>query len=198
MRQQNKVTGVVLAGGLARRMQQQDKGLVLYRRRSMVEYALAAMSAVADHVLINANRNLERYQSFGYPVISDHNDQFDGPLAGVLAAITTASTEILLVMPCDSPLVQPMHLQKLLDALADNEAEVAVAFDGERLHPVFLALKTDLKESLERYLASGQRKIDRWLLQHQWVRVDFSREPDVFFNINTLDELQQLQDERHE
>lgn len=195
---QNKVAGVVLAGGLARRMKQQDKGLTLYHGKPLVGYALKAMSAVVDQVLINANRNLEQYQSFGYPVISDLNDNFEGPLAGVLAAMHATQSEVLLVMPCDSPLLQPEHLQCLLDSRAEADADVAVAFDGERLHPVFLALKTSLRDSLEAYLQRGERKIDRWLQQHTMVKVDFSREPEVFVNINTLAELQQLQEQGYE
>lgn len=195
---QNKVAGVVLAGGLARRMQQQDKGLVRYHGQPLVSYALSAMSALTGQVLINANRNLEQYQTFGYPVISDLNDNFEGPLAGVLAAMQAVDQDVLLVMPCDSPLIKPEHLQRLLDSRAEADADVAVAFDGERLHPVFLALKTNLQDSLAAYLQSGERKIDRWLQQHVMVQVDFSQEPDVFVNINTLAELQELQVQSHD
>ena len=195
MSKQNKVTGVVLAGGLARRMQQQDKGLVMYKKQAMVSYALNAMAAVVDEVIINANRNKEVYQQFGFHVISDQTNTFDGPLAGVLAAMSAATHDILLVMPCDSPLIKPEHLQKLLSCRAENDTDIAVAFDGERLHPVFLALKTSLRQSLQDYLQQGERKIDRWLQQHHLVKVDFSREPEVFININTLSELEQLQEQ---
>ncbi|WP_305907490.1 molybdenum cofactor guanylyltransferase MobA [Methylomarinum sp. Ch1-1] len=193
MSKQNKVTGVVLAGGMARRMGRQDKGLVLYRHQALVNYALWALSAVADDVMINANRNIEQYQAFGYPVISDLNGNFEGPLAGILAAMSAADTEILLVTPCDTPLVKAEHLHKLLARRAAVDADIAVACDGERLHPVFLALRTSLKGSLEKYLQRGERKVERWLQQHSMVRVDFSDEPDIFININTLNELDQLQ-----
>ncbi len=194
----NKVAGVVLAGGLARRMQQQDKGLVLFKNREMISYAIAAMQPLVDQLLINANRNIDQYQQFGFPVISDQTDSFDGPLAGVLAAMEVVDAEILLVTPCDSPLLESKHLLQLLNERAAKQADIAVAFDGERLHPVFLALKTDLQGSLKQYLQQGERKIDRWLKQHQMVTVDFSQEPDLFLNINTLSELQALQDREHE
>ncbi len=193
MGRQNKVSGVVLAGGLARRMRQQDKGLVPYRGRPMVDYALRALSEVAEQVLINANRNLERYRKFGYPVISDGNQRFEGPLAGIVAAMNAVDAAILLVMPCDSPLVQPRHLRHLLKALEEEGADAAVAFDGERLHPVLLALHTGLKANLETYLASGERKVERWLRQHRIVCVDFSGEPEIFANVNTLEDLTALQ-----
>lgn len=193
---QTKVTGVILAGGLARRMNNQDKGLVSFKGQPMVSYAIAAMSTIADQTIINANRNIPEYQAFGLPVISDQTDSFDGPLAGVLTAMMFAQTGLLLVMPCDSPLVKPIHLQKLLSTRKVVDADVAVAFDGERLHPVFLAIKTTLRPSLQEYLHSGQRKIDLWLEQHKMVKADFSAEPEVFININSMAELSDLEAQR--
>lgn len=190
---QTKVTGVILAGGLARRMNNQDKGLISFKGQPMVSYAIAAMSTIAGQTIINANRNIVEYQQFGLPVVSDQTNSFDGPLAGVLTAMLFAETGILLVMPCDSPLVKAGHLQKLLSARAENDDDVAVAFDGERLHPVFLAIKTTLRSSLQEYLLSGQRKIDLWLAQHKMVKADFSAEPEIFININTLTELSDLE-----
>jgi molybdenum cofactor guanylyltransferase len=193
MVKQTKVTGVILAGGLARRMNNQDKGLVNFKDQPMVSYAIAAMNAVADQTIINANRNISEYQAFGLPVVSDQTDSFDGPLAGVLTAMLFAETGVLLVIPCDSPLVKANHLQKLLSTLAEHDVDVAVAFDGERLHPVFLAIKVSLQSSLQAYLHGGQRKIDLWLGQHKLIRVDFSAEPEIFININSMAELSDLE-----
>ena len=197
MSEQKKVTGVVLAGGLARRMNKQDKGLMLYHNRPMVSYAVDAISEVTDTVFINANRNKDQYMQFGCEVISDQTDSFDGPLAGIFSAMNHAKTDKLLIMPCDSPLIKATHLQKLLQALTDD-VDIAVAFDGERLHPVFLALKTSLKNSLNAYLQAGDRKIDLWLQQHSLVKVDFSDNTEVFLNINTLSELDALEKSKDE
>ena len=193
MNHQPKVTGVILAGGLARRMNNQDKGLINYKGRPMVSYAIAALASVADVSIINANRNREQYQAFGLPVVADQTDSFDGPLAGVLSAMLYTEADILVVMPCDSPLIKAEHLQKLLATRVKNDADVAVAFDGERLHPVFLAIKSSLKTSLQDYLISGQRKADHWLKQQKMVAADFSDEPEIFVNINTLTELSELE-----
>lgn len=193
MNSQTKVTGVILAGGLARRMNKQDKGLVNFKGRPMVSYAIAALASIVDQIVINANRNSEQYRQFGWPVIADQTDSFDGPLAGVLAAMSHADADVLLVIPCDSPLIKAEHLQQLLQARADNDADVAVAFDGARLHPVFLAIKTTLKTSLQDFLASGQRKMALWLEQQDMVRADFSHEPEIFGNINTMAELSALE-----
>lgn len=193
MHNQTKVTGVILAGGLARRMGGKDKGLMQYSGQPMVLYALQALKPVVDEVLINANRNQQQYQQFGFPVIADQSDTFDGPLAGILSAMLHSDADILLVTPCDSPLVKTEHLQKLLDALASQGADIAVAFDGKRLHPVFLAVKRCLHASLEAFLSGGERKIDIWLQQHHMVQVDFSDNSEIFLNINSLDELSDME-----
>jgi molybdopterin-guanine dinucleotide biosynthesis protein A len=197
MNSQTKVAGVILAGGRARRMNNQDKGLVTFKGRPMVSYALAAMAPVVDCVFISANRNIDQYRQFGWPVISDQTDSFDGPLAGVLTAMIHADADVLVVLPCDSPFIKMEHLQKLLSARAENNADVAVAFDGLRLHPVFLAIKTALQTSLQDYLAGDQRKVAAWLVQQNLVKVDFSGEPEIFSNINTMAELSALEGTDH-
>lgn len=193
MNTQTKVAGVILAGGRARRMDNQDKGLVNFKGRPMISYAIAALAPVVDCVFINANRNIEQYRQFGWPVISDQTDSFNGPLAGVLTAMIHTDADVLVVMPCDSPLIKSEHLQKLLLIRAENNADVAVAFDGERMHPVFLAIKTALQTSLKDYLAGGQRKVTIWLAQQNLVQADFSNEPEIFSNINTMTELSALE-----
>lgn len=186
------ITGVVLAGGLARRMNRQDKGLVRYRGQPLVRYALNALAPMANPLIINANRNQATYAAFGYPVIADETDEFAGPLAGILATLKACPAGILVVVPCDCPLLQSVHLQKLIAALLSSDSEIAVAFDGQRLQPVVFSMKTELSNSLATYLASGQRKISDWLAQHQVTRVDFSDEATIFLNINTLEELAAL------
>ena len=192
MNKQSKVSGVVLAGGLARRMNKRDKGLVPFNNKAMITYALQAMAPVVGELFINANRNIEQYQQFDYPVISDATDDFIGPLAGVYAALNVCHHDVLLVIPCDSPFITAEGLLMLLDEREHRQAEIAVAFDGERIHPVFMAIKKSLKDSLQNYLAQGERKIDRWFEQHNWVKVDFSANPEYFSNINTLEQLTEL------
>jgi molybdopterin-guanine dinucleotide biosynthesis protein A len=193
MNNSTKITGVILAGGLARRMNQQDKGLVCFQNRPLVSYAIAALAPLVNNTFINANRHPEQYQQFGLPVVADQTDSFDGPLAGILTAMIHSDADVLLVVPCDAPLMTATQLQKLLTSRAEFDADIAVAFDGERLHPVFLAIHTRLQTSLQNYLASGERKVHTWLAQHYTVQVDFSDAPEIFTNINTLAELSLLE-----
>lgn len=189
----HKTAGVILAGGRATRMDYQDKGLVNYNGQLLIHYAINTSGSVVDQLIINANRNINLYKKFGLPVISDDTSSFDGPLAGVLAALRATDADVLLVMPCDCPLIKTKHVQKLLAAQIEHNADIAVAFDGEKLHGVFFAARTTLQQSLHDYLASGQRKVSTWQRQHRMLPVDFSNEPEIFTNINTMNELSILE-----
>lgn len=193
MSEQNKVSGVVLAGGLARRMGQQDKGLILFNHRPLISYALTAMAPLVDELMISANRNQEVYAQFGYPVIGDVKPGFDGPLAGLLAAMLMATNPVLLVMPCDSPLVETSHLQRLLSALQDHDVDIATVFDGRRSHPVCAAIRVDLQGDLQDYLQRGERKLESWFTRHSLMKVDFSDCASIYANINTPEELATLE-----
>jgi molybdopterin-guanine dinucleotide biosynthesis protein A len=192
MDRQFKVSGVVLAGGQARRMQLQDKGLQLLKGKALVSYILAALVPLVDEVFISANRNQATYSQFGYPVLADHNQNYEGPLAGILAAMQYAQYPVLLVAPCDAPRLQSIYLQRLLSALSP-EIDVSIAFDGERIHPVCMAVKTNLSPHLQAFLGRGERKMQLWISQQKTVQVDFSDAPEIFANINTLAELASLE-----
>jgi molybdopterin-guanine dinucleotide biosynthesis protein A len=188
-----KVTGVVLAGGRARRMGGEDKGLIPFKGRPLAAYAVEALGTVAGQILVNANRNQAAYAGLGHPVIADPTNRFDGPLAGLLSAMNSADTPYILTVPCDCPFMTGELLQRLITAFSGAGAEIAVARDAERLHPVFLCVRRDLADSLEHYLRSGQRKIDTWLGLHRQVFADYSDQPEVFINVNTPEELAALE-----
>ena len=182
------ITAIVLAGGRATRMGGEDKGLVELAGRPMIAHVLAALAPQVERVIVNANRNQDRYAAFGWPVVADTDTGFLGPLAGLAAGMRVASTPLVLTAPCDSPLVAADLVSRLYSALEQADAELAVPFDGERLQPVFALVKTQLVDSLETYLAGGDRKIDRWFAQHRLARVDFSDRPETFVNVNDPDE----------
>lgn len=189
----SSITGVVLAGGRARRMGGGDKGLVLFRGSPLVSYAVDALRQIAGRIVISANRNEVEYARFGLPVVSDATGTFDGPLAGVLSAMKASDTAYLMAVPCDSPMMTGALLARLVETLTASKAEVCVAHDGERMHPVFLLAETALMSSLEQFLASGERKIDRWLVRHRLALADYSDHPELFVNVNTADELSALE-----
>lgn len=192
------LTGVILAGGRARRMGGIDKGLVEVAGRPLIAHVIDAIEPQVDRLMINANRNLESYQAFGYPVIADQLDDFQGPLAGMASALDAATSDLVLCVPCDSPLLPHDLAARLLDARTAADADIAVAF-CDRLQPVFALLRRVLLPDLRTALVAGERKIDRWYDRHNMVTVDFSDRPQGFLNINTpaqRDELESLLMER--
>ncbi|MGB9128090.1 MAG: molybdenum cofactor guanylyltransferase, partial [Thiobacillus sp.] len=98
-----RVAAVILAGGQGQRMGGADKGLIGYRGRPLIEWALAALSPQVGEILISANRNFETYAAYGHRVLPDTLPDFPGPLAGVLAALEAVNVDWLLVVPCDTP-----------------------------------------------------------------------------------------------
>ena len=187
------VTGVILAGGRGARMGGVDKGLVEVAGRPMVEHVLAALERQAGAVAINANRSAERYARYGHPVIADRMDGFQGPLAGMGSALAAAATEFVLVVPCDSPLVDASLGPRLHAALVERGADVAVAHDGKRMHPVFVLIRRAARAGLDDFLARGERRIDRWFAEEKTAVVDFSDLPEMFLNVNREEDRSRLE-----
>lgn len=180
------ITGVVLAGGRARRMGGEDKGLIRVDGEAMVVHALRGLAPQVGALLINANRNQERYAELGgCHVVADADADYAGPLAGMASAMQRATTRYILTVPCDSPLLAPGLGERLFGALLADDAEISVAHDGTRMQPVFALLECALGQSIVDYLASGGRKIDAWYAQRRLAIADLSDDPDTFLNINT-------------
>jgi molybdenum cofactor guanylyltransferase len=184
----DRITALVLAGGKSRRMGGNDKGLLPFGNGLLVGHVIDAIRPQVGAVLISANRNHEAYRDFGYPVISDPLDDFQGPLAGFLAGLENMRTDYLLTLPCDGPFVLPDLAQRLVEGLVAADADIAVAHDGKRLQPVYALLSAKTLGGLRHALEHGERKIDRWYPQHNWITVDFSDAPEQFSNINTPDD----------
>ncbi len=181
---QDEITGVVLAGGRARRMGGVDKGLLDIAGRPMVEHVIARLRPQVSDLVINANRSLDTYREYGYPVVPDAEGDYLGPLAGICASLQVARTAFVLTAPCDTPLLPRSLAERLWPVCRECGAEIAVAHDGHRLQPVFALISTEVTDSLERYLREGGRKIDRWYESRRLVTVDFSDMAECFVNVN--------------
>jgi len=187
------VTGLILAGGMGRRMNGADKGLVMLQQHQMVTWVVNVLQPNVHEIIINANRNISDYEKLQVKVVTDSIEGFQGPLAGFEAGLAAATTEWVFTCPCDSPMQSPELLPHMFNVATENNAEIAVAFDGERTHPVFSLVRTELLDSLRTYLNAGDRKIDRWFDQHKLHTVDCSKFSQSFVNINTEEELEQAQ-----
>lgn len=189
-----EITGIVLAGGLGRRMsadrQEVDKGLEPFHGRPMVQHAIERLAPQVGTLLVNANRNLERYRAFGWPVVSDALEGFAGPLAGLHAGMRAARTRYVVTVPCDSPFLPLDLVVRLSAALAAAPGvRLAAARTGARSHPVFALMERTLLHDLETFLAGGRRKVDAWHASLPALEVDFADEA-AFRNINTPQELE--------
>jgi molybdopterin-guanine dinucleotide biosynthesis protein len=186
------ITGVILAGGRATRMGGHDKGLVNYNGKPLIETVISSLYSQVDQLVINANRNLETYQAYHYPVINDVLDDFCGPLSGMLSAMKAVDSDYILTVPCDAPAITSSLRQRMMETLLYEQSDIAVAFDGERLQPVFCLIPTRLADNLAQFLANGDRKIDLWLSQHTLSKVNFSDQPDTFVNFNKHSDIEQF------
>ncbi|MDP2451028.1 MAG: molybdenum cofactor guanylyltransferase MobA [Polaromonas sp.] len=198
-----EITGIILAGGRGSRMGGADKGLQSFNGVPLALHTLLRLSPQVGEVMVNANRNLAAYESFGVPVWPDAAGlgDFSGPLAGFLTGLERCETPYLLTVPCDTPLFSLDLVARLAEAMVREDADIAVVSapeeDGQlRAQPVFCLLRTRLLESLMLFTTSGGRKIDAWTAQHKTVLVPFNQpgdDPRAFFNANTLAELHQLE-----
>jgi molybdopterin-guanine dinucleotide biosynthesis protein A len=192
-RRRDAVAGLILAGGRARRMGGEDKGLISLAGRPMVEHVLERIRPQVDDVLINANRNAERYGRYGHRVIPDVIGDYSGPLAGMLTAMMVVEHPWLAVVPCDSPLLPHDLVDRLYQSVLAESAEIAVAHDGHRLQPVIALLGCSLLPHLRAFVEQGGRKIDTWYAQHRMIATDLSDHPEAFVNINTPEERLELE-----
>lgn len=200
---QEAITGLILAGGRGSRMGGADKGMQNFNGVPLALHTMMRLSPQVGEIMINANRNLAAYESFGVPVWPDSTGlgEYAGPLAGFISGLERCETPYLLTVPCDTPLFPLDLVARMADALAREDAEIAVAAareeDGQlRPQPVFCLMPTYLLESLLRFTQGGGRKIDAWTAQHKSVVVPFDAPSDDsrgFFNANTLAELHQLE-----
>ena len=197
------ITGVILAGGRGSRMGGADKGLQNFNGVPLALHTLLRLGPQVGEIMINANRNLAAYESFGVPVWPDSTGmgEYAGPLAGFATALERCETPYLLTVPCDTPLFPGNLVARMAQAFAEADADFAVAAaleeDGQlRPQPVFCLMHAGLLESLSRFTQGGGRKIDAWTAQHKTVIVPFNQpgdSPQAFFNANTLAELHQLE-----
>jgi molybdenum cofactor guanylyltransferase len=189
------ITGLVLAGGRGTRMGGVDKGLQAHLGVPLAQYALERLRPQVGALLLNANRNLAAYRAMGAPVWPDEMAEYPGPLAGMLAGLTHCSTPYLVTVPCDTPNFPTDLVARFAEGL-EIDAEMATAYtqevEGLRAQPVFCLMKASLRDSLNAFIRSGERKTGLFAAQHHSTRVVF-HDPAAFANANTLDELADLQ-----
>ncbi|WP_455203049.1 molybdenum cofactor guanylyltransferase MobA [Kaarinaea lacus] len=193
--------GVILAGGKGQRLHGQDKGLLPLNGRRLVDTLIEIIKPQVDTIIISANRNLDTYAGYQYPVVPDKDYDGCGPLAGIWNVMQSldnpaAKNEIekqkidLLVTPCDLPNL-PNNLFARLQAAGPHipHNNPVIASDGKRIHPLLCLLPLALKSQLGAYLNSGGRKVADWMQAQECYIADMSDVANTFVNINTPKDL---------
>ena len=190
------IPGVLLAGGLARRMGGGDKPMRQIGGRTILERVIARLKPQCGEFILNANGDPARFARFGLPVIPDTVENFPGPLAGILAALDWAAAHrpgvsIVLSAAADCPFLPRDLVARLNEALVNEDAQLAVAASGGQSHPVIglwsVALRDELRHAL---VQEDVRKIDRWTARYKLATVTWPTKPlDPFFNANTMDDI---------
>lgn len=183
------ITALILAGGQATRMGGVDKGLIECGDRPLIAQVLARVAPCVGAVLISANRNLDAYRRYGYPVIEDATADFPGPLAGIARGLERCATDWLWVVPCDAPSVDARLLERLMDACREHGTPAAVPIEAGQMQATFALLHRDVLPSLQHYLAQDRRAVHAWLKTLPTVEVECDDHPEWFVNINIPEEL---------
>lgn len=188
--------GVLLAGGLGRRMGGGDKPLREIGGLTLLTRAIERMAPQCDALIVNANGDPARFASLGLPVVADTVEGFAGPLAGILTALEWISEhrracEWIVSIPTDTPFLPRDLVARLHDALIQSGQPLAVARSGDQVHPVVGLWPVSLAEDLRRALVvEDVRKVDRWTARHGVAEAIWPIEPyDPFFNANRPEDL---------
>jgi molybdopterin-guanine dinucleotide biosynthesis protein A len=188
--------GVLLAGGLARRMGGGDKPMRTIGGRTILERVIARLKPQCDGIILNANGDPGRFAPFGLTVVADNVPDFPGPLAGILAALDWAAAnrpeaEWVLSAAADCPFLPHDLVMRLHQGRAEEKAQLAVAVSGEQSHPVIGLWHVGLRGELRHALVKEDiRKIDRWTARYRLAAVSWPTEPlDPFFNANTVEDI---------
>ncbi len=195
------VVGVVMAGGLSRRMGGGDKFDIELAGKTLLEITVERAKPQVDYLIINANVDAQRFDQFGLPVIADCVEGFAGPLAGILTGMHWArehhpECEWLASFACDTPFFPTDIVARFQSALHEKSGDIACAKSGSQLHPVFGLWPTSLYDDLRHALIEEDlRRMGAWLNRHNYLEVCYDDKPvDPFFNLNTPEDLKKVRE----
>ena len=188
-----KISGIILSGGEGQRTGGADKGLLPYAPQNengggamtLVEAVFKSFRPQVDELVLSANRNLEHYRRLGVPVYKDTLPPYQGPLAGIHAALAGCQHPIIAVVPCDGPEIPEDLVLRLAAALLAENSELSYAQDGVRPQFLFTVFRKTCRESLEHYLAGGGRSVRGWYAGLRCSEVRFGEKAGGFPNLNT-------------
>ena len=181
------ISGLILSGGVGQRVGGCDKGLLGWRGERLIDHVYRRIKVQVGPVIISCNRNIDVYRQFLATVVVDSRENFQGPLAGLEAALAHVDTEYLAVVPCDTPLIPMDMVERLLrPMLKDDRLAISYTRTEERDHYLCALLRCKLLSSLSDYLESGERAVKHWYGLHRTAPVAFASAGDAFMNVNEM------------
>lgn len=188
------IYGLILSGGQGNRLQKQDKGLIQFAGGFLVQRVIRSLAPQVNQIVISANRNISQYEALGYEVFEDDLDEFAGPLAGLYKAMEVLAAreerpDLLVVAPCDAPLLPSNLVDRLLVEYTKGDILAVIPHDGTYLQPLFGLYSMKVLLSLKDYLEKGNRKVSLWVESLPHRVVDFSDNKQAFLNINSATDL---------
>ena len=179
----DNVTAILLAGGQGRRMKNQDKGLVEFDGVPLIQHVLTRIRPQVQTVVISCNRNIDQYEKFGFPVVTDTLPDYPGPLAGVLSAAGSVTTAVSFIVPTDMPFLPTNIVSLLLDNMDTHQA--ATAEVNGRLEPLVSLVLSNSMQTIAAYLESGRHSVKGWLELLEGIVVPVSETGRAFENMNS-------------
>ena len=189
----NDITVIILAGGQGTRFEKRNKGLLKINNETFVSHLLKKLLTQSKIQIISANNNIEEYEYYNTQVIKDRVTNYQGPLSGIISCKSHIKTPLVLTIPCDSPIIPDDLSQRLLETYNNNEeTQLCVVDDGERLQNLFMLFNVTLLDNMETYFLNNQRSVHGWLKNQKYKTVDFSDKAINFTNVNDQSNLDDL------
>lgn len=193
----HQITALILAGGKASRFNGEDKGLIQFLGKPMIQHIIDSLKTQVSQIIISANRNIEQYKDFGYPVVQDPTSdltKLQGPLAGIHQGLILSTTPWVVLSACDTPFIPLNYCETMIQAikldLEKPSEKIVVATCQNKLQPLFALIPTEFKHELASALSKQQFKVGQWISSMPHITLDF---PDnsMFTNINSTQDLKQ-------
>jgi len=183
------LSAIILAGGKSSRMNYKDKGLLCVKNQQIIKFVINHLSKNCAEIIISANQNNSKYAAFGYQVYPDIDFIDMGPLGGIYQCLQYVKYPYVIISPCDTPILPDNYVIQLLQALTQQQADIAVSEINQQIQPAHLLIKTTLKTDIKNYLETGQRSLHGWLKRHKYTCVPFTKNKGEFLNLNSEKEI---------
>ena len=188
-----EITGLILAGGQGRRVGGQDKGWLRYQGDYLIAHQVNWLSPQVSQLMISANRNVERYQTFQLPVLTDPTTEFKGPLQGVYQALANLSSPWLYVQPVDTPQLPKNLIEKICAGLSQStDSKLIYLASKERDHYLNLLIHESLKEAMLSFLQAGNARVRDFIRSAKGTRLQLDIDESCFKNLNEMEQFKAL------